>query len=189
MPALTPRHKNRASTAWTRKLIHLSALSISYWITRNVCQTHLNPESLSLCPTFQLWLLNTAWNKLERKGSKKTTTTKNCRHLFIVCTRKSADYCNGTKHILGFILLIYSCQLSKWWRGIRLGVAGGVVVFIPILFSSFIYFFILETSVANTRRLVVIIARFNKAIIAEKWQTFISSCIPASRCQRGRFKI
>lgn len=66
--------------------------------------------------------------------------------------------------------------------------AGGAAVFIPILFSFFI-FFILETSVANTRLLVVIIARFNKAIIAEKWQTFISSCIPASQCQRGRFKI
>lgn len=67
--------------------------------------------------------------------------------------------------------------------------AGGAAVFIPILFSFFYFFFILETSVANTRLLVVIIARFNKAIIAEKWQTFISSCIPASQCQRGRFKI
>lgn len=40
--------KNRAQlafTAWPRKpIIHLSALSISHWITGNVCQMHLNPD-------------------------------------------------------------------------------------------------------------------------------------------------
>lgn len=64
-----------------------------------------------------------------------------------------------------------------------MGVAGGVVVI--LLFS----FYILGASVANTRLLLVIIAKSNKAIIAEEWQTFISPCVSASQCQGGYFKI
>lgn len=67
-----------------------------------------------------------------------------------------------------------------------MGVAGGGVV---VLFTVlFFFFYILGASVANTCLLLVIIAKFNKAIIAEEWQTFISSCISASQCQGGYFK-
>lgn len=46
----------------------------------------------------------------------------------------------------------------------------------------------LESSAATMRLLGVVIAGFNKAIIAEKWQTFISFGSSASRRHRGRFK-
>lgn len=69
---IIPRYQSRTTTAWTEKLIHLSAPSISYWITKNVCQMHLNPESLLLCPAFQLCLRCTAWNELGKSvGEKK----------------------------------------------------------------------------------------------------------------------
>ena len=88
------------------------------------------PWSLSLGPTFQLRLLHTGCNELDREKGKQKKQ-KNSRHPFIVCTGKSADYCNRTKHLLGFILLIYSWQLSDWWRGVRLKVAGGVAFLSP----------------------------------------------------------
>lgn len=141
---------------------------------------------LTLPNLFQLWLLHTAWNELDRERKQKKKQ-KNSRHPFIVSTGKSAD---RTKHLLGFIPLIYSCQLSGWWRGVRLKVAGGVALFLSILlfyYNYFLFFFILETSAANTRLLMVIIARFNKAITVEKWQTFISSRTSALQCHGGRF--
>lgn len=125
--ALTPMYQNRSPTARTRKPIHLSALSISHWITGSVCQMHLNPDhSHSAQPSSFNCSAQAETNWIERKGGKK-----NSRHPFIVCTGKSADYCNRTKHLLGFILLIYSWQLSDWWRGVRLKVAGGVAFLSP----------------------------------------------------------
>lgn len=123
---IMPRYQSRTTTAPTEELIHLSAPSISYRITQNVCQMHLNPESLLLRPAFAL-------HSLKWTGKKK----KICSHLFLVCTRKSADYSKGMEHTLGFILLIYSCLLSYRWRGIRVEVAGNVALFIPILLFSF----------------------------------------------------
>lgn len=91
------------------------------------------PWSPSLCSTFQLRLLYTVWNELESERRKK-----NSRHPFILCKAKSADYCNKAKHLLGFILLIYSRQLSYSWRAVRLEAAGDAPLFLPILiFLSF----------------------------------------------------
>lgn len=114
-------------------------------------------------------------NWKEREGKKHSW------HLFF--KGKSTDYCNRRKHSLGFILLIYSCQLSNWWRGIKLEVAGGVAVCTPILFFSF--FLISEMSVANNRLLVVIIASFNIAKIPKNGKLSFHPVSP----HHGLFKI
>lgn len=54
--------------------------------------------------------------------------------------------------------------------------------------AEFVFSPPLESSAATMRLLGVVIAGFNKAIIAEKWQTFISFGSSASRRHRGRFK-
>lgn len=59
------------------------------------------------------------------------------------------------------------------------------------LFRPFIFPIFFPT-VANARPLMVIIARFNKAIMSEKWQTLISSrssafAVPRGPCWDARF--
>lgn len=106
-------------------------------------------------------------------------------HLFLVCTRKSADYSKGMEHTLGFILLIYSC-VKLQMEGNQNGSGRQCGCF----YSHFVIFFpILATWVASTGQLTVIIAGLNRVIITEKWQTIISFCMAAWQRQRGRFRI
>lgn len=88
------------------------------------------PWSLSLYTTFQLWLLYTAQNELDRREREE----KNSQNPFIVFTGKSADYCNRTKHLFGFYLLDSFMSVK------RLKCQAVQLPFFP--FCSFIYLFI-----------------------------------------------
>lgn len=179
---IMPRYQSRTTSAQTEKLIHLSAPSISHWITKNVCQMHLNPESLLLCPAFQLCLRCTAWNELGKSvGEKKNQFSSIFSVYKKECRLQQRD---------GTYIGIHSADLFMCVKLQMEGNQSGSGRQRGSFYSHFVIFFpILATWVANTGQLTVIIAGLNRVIITEKWQTIISFCMAAWQRQRGLFRI
>lgn len=123
--------------------------------------------SFSLVQTSQLWMLLIAWNKTERGQKKQKSST----HFLFTLEGALITATEGTIIGIQSLDLFMSAEQPKkrqieggrWCRSLPLD-------WLILLFLSFC------KRLANTWPQMGVIARFNTAIITEKWKTFISLC-------------